>query len=1261
MDENRISLLSLNVNGIAAQNYKARFFASTYLYPQFGNSPDIFCIQETHSDKALEIGLLVLWQYDMAFAHGSVPRSGGLITGFRRNLKYSVQEHKEYCKHACQALLTLCTVNDIEMLIVNTYIHPQVTLDQFNEYLAQLQIEIEKCGCPNVICCGDFNAIMDPVMDSTSQTAKRTLVKFTEDTELCDAYRILNPTSRRMTHFSKQFKSGKRLDYIFVAGFFLNLLREVDILPRREFDHNPVLMTLDTTRTEKGRGYWRFPDPLLDNENFVKHLKGKIGDEVEKNKTCNPAVLWDLVKVCIRRETCHFLFWDGHQDKVQNEKFSAQLASLYYSRDRTQGEEAIALNSRIEKLTDEWNKFWAKLGEKRKKLNIGRRRQEDQKSSKYFFRKFNAIPGSSTYMYDSEGISHTSDVNILNICRKFYAKLYNKKPQECDTPYAFIPDRDSPHLLNELDKNLLEEDFTLEELFKALKGMKKDKAPGMDGLSVAFYQKFWEETGSLIYESISYGCQEKILSPSQRRGVVKLLPKKDKNPAWVQNLRPITLLNVDLKIFTRMLAIRVRSVIDAVIERDQHAFIQGRYLGNSLLDLFSLASAALENDEENLIISLDIEKAFDSVNWTFLYKLLEAYGFPEVFISWIQMLHVGKELRVFNNGHSSREIFVSNGLAQGCSLSPLLFIVCMESLARVVRENKNIEGVTVHAITKKIGLVADDTLLTIKATAQSFSETTAVLKDFEKCSGLKVNYEKSVICRVGKNNGKNYTMESEVNFKWLPKGTPFRYLGTSLAMDNTGQLVEQGNFIFSEPHMRQRVEKLRYNNNSMLGKILIIKTMLASLFVYKFTLLPVPPAFLKKLDTFYYDFLWSGRRHKIAKRSMEQAISKGGFQMLNVYFQNMSLKFRWLSRLVNQQAEMHLWQIQVQNAIRLPLHIFLQLNIHVTRVQAFVKQGHFLPHFWGNVFRLWFAKRYIAATELNANPGEILALPVCYNSVTCFRMPHMDKIYAFFNGINIFTVEQFLRNKDVYMDHPYFQWMRLRLPIHWLMLNVNAECGKTLFFGTVQQKWSVKEIYKALRDASFAPPTAQGAWSREFKTPVSADMWEYAGKNALKIKDIRLRSFHLMTINRGYYMNTVLAKFADVSPLCSFCGKLPETYLHFFWSCEVVQKLVLGFKAFCLDYLDLNPDHFNRDTFIFSAFPSALFTTLMTLLKRFLIACRINNDDPILKAFLKRLLGYIEQDRIRATYAKSLKKHYSFWAGLADDRVRHEFSLAFDL
>ena len=200
---------------------------------------------------------------------------------------------------------------------------------------------------------------------------------------------------------------------------------------------------------------------------------------------------------------------------------------------------------------------------------------------------------------------------------------------------------------------------------------------------------------------------------------------------------------------------------------------------------------------------------------------------------------------------------------------------------------------------------------------------------------------------------------------------------------------------------------MRYNNNSMLGKILIIKTMLASLFIYKFITTASATSILKKLDTFYYDFLWSGRRHKIAKRSMEQAISKGGFQMLNVYFQNMSLKFRWLSRLVNQQAEMHLWQIQVQNAIRLPLHIFLQLNIHVTRVQAFVKQGHFLPHFWGNVFCLWFAKRYIAATELNANPGEILALLVCYNSVTCFKMPHMDKIYAFLMALTFLQLNSF--------------------------------------------------------------------------------------------------------------------------------------------------------------------------------------------------------------------------------------------------------------
>ena len=123
-----------------------------------------------------------------------------------------------------------------------------------------------------------------------------------------------------------------------------------------------------------------------------------------------------------------------------------------------------------------------------------------------------------------------------------------------------------------------------------------------------------------------------------------------------------------------------------------------------------------------------IEKAFDSISWQFLYKLLQVYGFPTTFIDWIKVMHNGKELRVFNNGHSSDHIQVNNGLAQGCTLSPFLFIFCMEALARVIRDNKGIEGIPIENMEKKIGLIADETLLVTKASRSSLKELESAVR-----------------------------------------------------------------------------------------------------------------------------------------------------------------------------------------------------------------------------------------------------------------------------------------------------------------------------------------------------------------------------------------------------------------------------------------------------------------------------------------------------------------------------------------------------
>ena len=456
--------MSLNVHGMI-NLYKMHRFASMYLFPKFHNPPDIFCLQETNSVSNLESQFLQTWQHDLAFSHGP-SGTGGLIVGFNRNLDYEVHDHKELLTKAGQILLLHCRIHDVELVIINVYARPEIGAIEADDFFAQLQIEIEQFGCPNILCCGDFNTIMDKELDysgnfadlcSVPKTFRKSLAlnKFIEATEFVDVYHVLNPHSCRMAHFSSGYRTGKHLDYIFASGFFPNSTVDASILPCRDSDHNPVVATFAFGRNPKGRGYWRFPDPLLENEDFLKHMKGKIKDAVADNRLdCTAVGLWDFVKMTIRQETIHFLRWDGIQDKIKNENFEVKLADLYFQRDHTTGVQAGLLTNSISKVTQEWHLFLSQLELKEIEVNLGCKRHEDQKSSKYFFHRFNAIPGSVTHLYDSDGNKHATDEQILTICHEFYEQLYNKPSQECNTPYAFIPEGTSP-LLQDVDKDVV--------------------------------------------------------------------------------------------------------------------------------------------------------------------------------------------------------------------------------------------------------------------------------------------------------------------------------------------------------------------------------------------------------------------------------------------------------------------------------------------------------------------------------------------------------------------------------------------------------------------------------------------------------------------------------------------------------------------------------------------------------------------------------------------------------------------------------------
>ena len=145
---------------------------------------------------------------------------------------------------------------------------------------------------------------------------------------------------------------------------------------------------------------------------------------------------------------------------------------------------------------------------------------------------------------------------------------------------------------------------------------------------------------------------------------------------------------------------------------------------------------------------------------------------------------------------------------------------------------------------------------------------------------------------------------------------------------------------------RQCLEKVFLTSNDFVpNDSSLLKTMLASCFVYKLSLLPTPPkSVLQELDVLYYDFLWEGHGHRIKKQTMELDIEHGGFRMLNVYIQEFSLKFVWLKRLIDGDS-IFFWQHQLCNCFKLPIDVILRLNIVKTRIKSLIQDNHTLPVF----------------------------------------------------------------------------------------------------------------------------------------------------------------------------------------------------------------------------------------------------------------------------------------------------------------------------
>ena len=395
-------------------------------------------------------------------------------------------------------------------------------------------------------------------------------------------------------------------------------------------------------------------------------------------------------------------------------------------------------------------------------------------------------------------------------------------------------------------------------------------------------------------DSFNYAFAHGKLSPDQRRGIISLIPKKDKNPIFLKNWRPISLLNTDYKLASKCIAFRIKNVLNNIISGEQTGFLKGRYIGENIRLALDMIDYLSVNNLPGIMFLIDFEKAFDKLEWCFILKAMKLFNFGDDIINWVRVLYNDITSCVTNNGHASTFFNLHRGVRQGCPLSPYLFIICGEILSLAIRNNPDIDGINILDSNVKINSYADDTTIYV-SNVFSLECAIKVICKFSEFSELKINLEKSEALPLGSFKD-NHPDISHLNINF--SSGPVRYLGVLLS--TCQEKIFELNFI---PKLQKLKDILRIwacRDLTPLGKISVIKSLGLSQLIFLFSVLPDPPThFIQELDSLVFNFIWSGKPDKVKRKTIIGNYSEGGLRMCHIPSLLKGLKIAWVKRLTD--------------------------------------------------------------------------------------------------------------------------------------------------------------------------------------------------------------------------------------------------------------------------------------------------------------------------------------------------------------------------
>ena len=493
------------------------------------------------------------------------------------------------------------------------------------------------------------------------------------------------------------------------------------------------------------------------------------------------------------------------------------------------------------------------------------------------------------------GIQQNDQVAIMDYLKHFFEDVYQvrERPRKLE---------DIKHMLGQNFPKLSSKDNTemegllsVQEASRAVAKLHNDKSPGPDGFTTIFFKAFWKYLGVFLVRSLNWGFKHGQLSVTQKQGAITLVPKTGKPKNAVENWRPISLLNTTQKILSATLANRLRKVMPKLIAGDQKGFMKNRYIGECIRTVYDIMWDAKYSDIERrgVMIFADYKRAFDSISHDFIFEVLDLFNFGPDLIRWVRTMLCGANSCVTQNKTATDFFPISRGCRQGDCCSPLLFILCVEVLGIMVRNNRAISGYRLGGVEINIEQYADDCTFILDGSEGSFAacmETTSV---FNMVSGLELNEQKTQLLWLGRSRAPDFVAESEFN----AVSDKFKYLGIVF----TRNLLDMNviNFEAKAIDVRNLLRGWMRRKLTVYGKRTVLKTLALSKLTNIFTVLPSPPMeSIKNLQKDFFKFIWNNGQDRIKRSHM---LEQFGIPCLKTFSD--ALKVSWIRRLICSDSE----------------------------------------------------------------------------------------------------------------------------------------------------------------------------------------------------------------------------------------------------------------------------------------------------------------------------------------------------------------------